>query len=109
MVKETRRILGRPDLRISATCVRVPVRRAHSEAVNIEFERPVAPDDARAWLAAAPGVTVVDDPSRLASSRRPATPRARTRSSSAGSGATPAVRPPSICSSPATSSARAPR
>ncbi len=65
MVKETRRILGRPDLRISATCVRVPVRRAHSEAVNIEFERAVSPDEARAWLAAAPGVTVVDDPSRL--------------------------------------------
>ena len=62
MVKETRRILSSPTLPVSATCVRVPVRRAHSEAVNIEFERPVAPDDARAWLAAFPGVTVVDDP-----------------------------------------------
>lgn len=66
MVKETRRILGRPELRISATCVRVPVRRAHSEAVNVEFERAVTPDEARAWLATAPGVTVVDDPSKLA-------------------------------------------
>jgi aspartate-semialdehyde dehydrogenase len=66
MVKETRRILGRPDLRVSATCVRVPVRRAHSEAVNVEFERAVTPDDARRWLAAAPGVRVVDDPATLA-------------------------------------------
>jgi aspartate-semialdehyde dehydrogenase len=65
MVKETRRILDEPDLRVSATCVRVPVRRAHSEAVNVEFERPVAPEDARAWLAEAPGVRVVDDPARL--------------------------------------------
>jgi aspartate-semialdehyde dehydrogenase len=64
MVKESRRILGRPDLRVTATCVRIPVRRAHSEAVNVEFERPVTPEQARAWLAAAPGVRVVDDPAR---------------------------------------------
>jgi aspartate-semialdehyde dehydrogenase len=65
VVRETRRILGLPDLRISATCVRVPVRRAHSEAVNVEFERPVSPEEAREALARAPGVRVVDDPSRL--------------------------------------------
>lgn len=67
MVLETRRILGRPDLPVSATCVRVPVRRAHSEAVNVEFAEPVAVDDVRAWLAAAPGVRVVDaeDPMRF--------------------------------------------
>lgn len=65
MVKETRRILEHPTLPISATCVRVPVRRAHSEAVNVEFERPVTPDEARAWLRAAPGVAVVDDPAHL--------------------------------------------
>jgi aspartate-semialdehyde dehydrogenase len=64
MVKESRRILGAPGLRVSATCVRVPVRRAHSEAVNVEFERPVTPEEARAWLTAAPGVRVVDDPAR---------------------------------------------
>ncbi len=64
MVKETRRILDRPDLAVSATCVRVPVLRAHSEAVNIEFEREVSPDEVRAWLAEAPGVRVVDDPAR---------------------------------------------
>lgn len=65
LVKESRRILGRPDLRVTATCVRVPVRRAHSEAVNVEFARPVSPEQARAWLAEAPGVRVVDDPARL--------------------------------------------
>ena len=66
MVKETRRILSAPEMRISATCVRVPVRRAHSEAVNIEFERSVSPDEIRAWLAEAPGVRVVDDPAAMA-------------------------------------------
>lgn len=65
MVRETRRILARPQLAVTATCVRIPVRRAHSEAINLEFERPVDPADARAWLAAAPGVRVVDDPARL--------------------------------------------
>ena len=66
MVKETRRLLEEPAFRLSATCVRVPVRRAHSEAVNVEFERPVSPDEVRAWLAEAPGVRVVDDPAALA-------------------------------------------
>jgi aspartate-semialdehyde dehydrogenase len=42
------------------------VRRAHSEAVNVEFERPVDPADVRRWLASAPGVRVVDDPARMA-------------------------------------------
>lgn len=62
MVHETRRILEHPDLAVSTTCVRVPVRRAHSEAVNIEFERAVAPDEVRSWLQEASGVQVVDDP-----------------------------------------------
>jgi aspartate-semialdehyde dehydrogenase len=61
-VNESRRIMHAPALQISATCVRVPVLRAHSEAVNIEFERPMAPAEARALLARAPGVKVVDDP-----------------------------------------------
>lgn len=65
LVHETRRILGQPTLAVSPTCVRVPVRRAHSEAVNVEFEREVSPDDVRAWLSRAPGVRVVDDPARL--------------------------------------------
>ncbi len=66
MVRETRRILRRPELAISSTCVRVPVERAHSEAVNIEFEREVSPDEVRAWLADAPGVQVIDEPATLA-------------------------------------------
>ena len=65
MVRETRRILERPDLAVSCTCVRVPVRRAHSEAVNVEFERPVSAEEARAWLCAAEGVEVRDDPATL--------------------------------------------
>ena len=61
-VNESRKIMHHPTLKISATCVRVPVYRAHSEAVNIEFERPMSAAEARAILAKAPGVQVVDDP-----------------------------------------------
>jgi aspartate-semialdehyde dehydrogenase len=62
MVKETRKILHEPMLAITATCIRVPVLRAHSESVNIEFvgERPTV-DAARAALAAFPGVRLVDE------------------------------------------------
>ena len=58
---ESRKILGEPDLKISATCIRVPVFRAHSEAIHAEFARPVFPDEAREVLAAAPGVTLIDE------------------------------------------------
>ena len=61
MLNETRKIMALPDLRLSATCVRVPVLRAHSEAVNIEFEQPFSVDEARALLAAAPGVELLED------------------------------------------------
>ncbi|MBD2230060.1 aspartate-semialdehyde dehydrogenase [Phormidium tenue] len=61
MVNETRKIFGADSLRISATCVRVPVLRAHSEAVNIEFAAPFSPQEAKALLAQAPGVRVVED------------------------------------------------
>ena len=61
MLNETRKIMALPDLRLSATCVRVPVLRAHSEAVNIEFEQPFPVDEARALLAAAPGVELCED------------------------------------------------
>ncbi|MEB3352218.1 MAG: aspartate-semialdehyde dehydrogenase [Cyanobacteriota bacterium] len=61
MLNETRKILSLPNLRLSATCVRVPVLRAHSEAVNITFERPFPVDEARALLAAAPGVELIED------------------------------------------------
>jgi aspartate-semialdehyde dehydrogenase len=62
MQAETRKIMGLPDLRLSATCVRVPVAVGHSEALHIEFERPMSPQEAREILASAPGIEVVDDP-----------------------------------------------
>ena len=61
MVDETRKIMSAPHLAVSATCVRVPVFNAHSESVNVEFEESVSPEEARALLARAPGVEVVDD------------------------------------------------
>jgi aspartate-semialdehyde dehydrogenase len=61
MVHETRKIFGDDSLRISATCMRVPVRRAHTETVAVEFARPMSPDAARDILSSAPGVRVVDD------------------------------------------------
>jgi aspartate-semialdehyde dehydrogenase len=62
IAKETRKILGAPHLRVTATTVRVPVLRCHSEAINIELERPLTVNEARAALAAMPGVLVYDDP-----------------------------------------------
>lgn len=59
---ETRKILGRPDLPVSTTAVRVPVRVGHSAAVNVTLARPVEPDEARRLWAAFPGLEVVDDP-----------------------------------------------
>lgn len=62
MVNETRKILDLPELAVSATCVRVPVEVSHSEAVHIEFARPVNTDEVRETLSDAPGVRVLDDP-----------------------------------------------
>jgi aspartate-semialdehyde dehydrogenase len=62
LINETRKILGDSEIRVSATCVRVPVVSGHSEAVNVETKRPLGPERARELLAAAPGVTVLDDP-----------------------------------------------
>jgi aspartate-semialdehyde dehydrogenase len=62
LINETRKILGDASIRVSATCVRVPVVNGHSEAVNVETRAPLTPDQARELLQAAPGVTVVDDP-----------------------------------------------
>lgn len=61
MVNETRKIFGAPDLRITATCVRVPVLRAHSEAINLEFETPFKVAQAEEVLSKAPGVKLVQD------------------------------------------------
>jgi len=62
MVEETRKIMHAENLPISATCVRVPVFTGHSEAVHVEFSRPMSPDEARDILAQIPGVKVLDDP-----------------------------------------------
>ena len=62
MVHETRKIFDAPELAITATCIRVPVPRAHSESINLEFAQPVSSQQAREVLAGAPGVKVVDDP-----------------------------------------------
>lgn len=63
MVEETQKIMHAPEIAISATCVRVPVSIGHSEALHIEFSRPMSPQEARQILAEAPGVKVQDDPS----------------------------------------------
>lgn len=62
MIEETRKILGVPDLPVTATCVRVPVENSHSEAVNVEFEQEITAREARRILAESQGVVVVDDP-----------------------------------------------
>ncbi len=61
MVNESRKILNLPELCLSATCVRVPVLRAHSEAVNIEFYQPFAVEDAREILMSSPGVEIIEN------------------------------------------------
>lgn len=64
MMQESRKIMGLPDLRFSATCVRVPVMQAHSIAVSAEFERPVNVEAARKAIAAFSGAELVDEPSK---------------------------------------------
>jgi len=64
MVEETRKIMHADDIAVSATCVRVPILRGHSEAVTVEFEKPMSPDEARSILSKAPGVIVMDDPEK---------------------------------------------
>jgi aspartate-semialdehyde dehydrogenase len=61
MVKETRKIFGDAKIAVTATCIRVPIPRAHCESINLEFERPITPDEVRKILAKAPGVKIVDD------------------------------------------------
>jgi aspartate-semialdehyde dehydrogenase len=59
---ETRKILGREDVGVSATCVRVPVYTGHSVSANVQTREPLSPEECRKLLAAAPGLTVIDDP-----------------------------------------------
>jgi len=67
---ETRKILEIPGLPVSGTCVRVPVYCGHSLSMNVEFERPISPDEALALLEAAPGVVVSEVPNPLAATGR---------------------------------------
>lgn len=64
IARETQKILEAPQLRVTSTTVRVPVLRCHSEAINVELERALKPNEARAVLAAMPGVIVYDDPGK---------------------------------------------
>ncbi|MDR3498467.1 MAG: aspartate-semialdehyde dehydrogenase [Parvibaculum sp.] len=61
VIAETKKIFGDPDIRVSATCVRVPVLRAHSVAITFECERPIAAADVREMIRTAPGTRLVDD------------------------------------------------
>jgi aspartate-semialdehyde dehydrogenase len=61
VARELRKMMGAPDLRIGITCVRVPVFRAHTIAMTVEFENPITPDAAREILKSAPGLRIVDD------------------------------------------------
>jgi aspartate-semialdehyde dehydrogenase len=65
MVDETAKIFADPDLKVAATCVRVPVFGAHSEAVNVQTRKKLTAGEARELLAGSPGIVVVDDPAEL--------------------------------------------
>jgi aspartate-semialdehyde dehydrogenase len=64
VIRETHKIFGDSSIRVTATCVRVPVLRAHSIAINFECERPITPAQVSELLKTAPGVKIVDDPER---------------------------------------------
>lgn len=66
MVNETVKIMGDPNIKVTATCVRVPVFYGHSESVNIETEEKLTADDVRALLAKSPGIIVEDYPEKKA-------------------------------------------
>ena len=62
MINETRKILGVPDMRVTATTVRVPVYNGHSESINVETEKPFDIDDLRSTIAGGEGIVIEDDP-----------------------------------------------
>ncbi|MAV27015.1 MAG: aspartate-semialdehyde dehydrogenase [Gammaproteobacteria bacterium] len=64
MIFETRKLFADPEINVSPTCVRVPVLRAHSEAINLTLKQPLSEEDARDLMASAPGVQVIDDRER---------------------------------------------
>ena len=61
MVMETRKIWGAQDVQIAATCIRVPVMRAHAESINLELDGELSEEEARAILEKAPGMSLIDD------------------------------------------------
>jgi aspartate-semialdehyde dehydrogenase len=65
MVNETKKIMGDPDIRVTATTVRIPVMGGHSESVNVEFDEEYEMDDVRKILSSAPGIALVDDVKNL--------------------------------------------
>ena len=101
MMFETRKILEDESIGVAVTCVRVPVRVCHSEAVNVQTREPLSADEARELLSATPGVVLEDVPTPLRAA-------GRTRCSSAGSGATSPIPVRSACGSSATTSAKGP-
>jgi aspartate-semialdehyde dehydrogenase len=64
VIQETHKIFGDREIRVCATCIRVPVLRAHSVSINFECEKPITPEEVRETVSAAPGVEVVDDAAR---------------------------------------------
>ena len=64
MVRETQKLFGDPDFRVTPTTIRVPVMRSHSESINVETVEPLSPEECRELLANAPGVEVIDDISK---------------------------------------------
>ena len=61
MVLETKKIFSEPDIAVTATCVRVPVLRAHCEAINLTLDKSITEEEAKAILSKSPGVALVDD------------------------------------------------
>jgi aspartate-semialdehyde dehydrogenase len=61
MVHETHKIFDCPDIAITCTCIRVPVLRAHSESINLQFTDPITPQEVKDLLSTAPGVSIIDD------------------------------------------------
>lgn len=61
MVKETRKIWKKPDVKVTATCIRVPVMRAHAESINLHFDNPISEEEAKECLSSAQGVSIIDD------------------------------------------------
>ena len=110
MVMETRKIWGAQDVQIAATCIRVPVMRAHAESINLELDGELSEEEARAILEKAPGVSL-STTAPTTSSPRPWTPRTWTTCTSGASGTTSrrGATTASSSSSAATRSRRAPR